>query len=117
MSFPFLTQEISILHDEMCSALADPSRILMLYLLADKPYTVNELAGELDLPQPTTSRHLKVLRERGIVSAERQGVSVTYSLVDARMTQALDLLRQIMNDRIVYRASLIEMPDMSSAVP
>jgi DNA-binding transcriptional ArsR family regulator len=43
-----------------------------------------------------------------LVTAERQGSNVIYSLADERLIQALDLLRSVLRDRITYRASLIE---------
>ena len=55
-----LRDEIDILHDQVCKGLADPNRILILYTVAERSYTVTELAEEVDLPQPTVSRHLKV---------------------------------------------------------
>ncbi len=104
---PF-SNEITRLHAGICSALADPSRILLLYALSEKPYTVNDLAECLGLTQPTTSRHLKTLRERGLVTSQRFGASVEYSLKDPRLIQALDLLREVLHDRIADQASLIE---------
>ena len=68
---------------------------------------MTELTAELGVPQPTTSRHLKVLRDRGLVQTTRQGTTVTYSLADPRLVQALDLLRAVMRERIEYRASLV----------
>ncbi|MBI5080448.1 MAG: winged helix-turn-helix transcriptional regulator [Chloroflexi bacterium] len=105
---PELEAEVNQLHADICSALADPNRILILYALADTPHTVNEIAVEAGLSQPATSRHLKVLRERGLVRAARQGVSVEYSLNDPRIIQALDLLRLVLRNSIARRASLLE---------
>lgn len=102
-----LVQEITELHANFCSALADSTRLLLLYALAEGPCTVTELTRALDLPQPTISRHLKILRERGLVSPTRQGTSVQYSLADKRILQALDMLRSIMRDRVQFHASLI----------
>ena len=103
-----LAQEITELHADICSALADPRRILLLYTLSERPYTVNDLSKYLGINQPATSRHLKILRERGLVSATRDGVNVEYSLNDQRLIAALDLLRDVLRDRITYRANLIE---------
>jgi ArsR family transcriptional regulator len=64
-----LTQEITHLHADLCSALADPTRLLLLYALSDQPRNVSDLTQELKVPQPTVSRHLKVLREGGLVKA------------------------------------------------
>jgi ArsR family transcriptional regulator len=107
MITPSLKQEISQLEADFCSALSDPTRILLLYALSEGPRNVTELTAELGIPQPTASRHLKVLRERGLAQTTRQGTTVTYSLADPRLVQALDLLRAVMRERIEYRASLV----------
>ena len=102
-----LTQEVTQLHADICSALADPSRILLLYALVEKPRTVNDLAGDVKISQPAASRHLKVLRERGLVSANRLGQNIEYSLADARIIEALDLLRAVLRDSLTRRANLM----------
>jgi len=103
-----LVQEITQLHADFCSALADSTRLILLYALADGPRNVTELTQELGQPQPTISRHLKNLRDRGLVIATRQGMMVQYSLADKRVIDALDILRSIMRDSIQKRASLVE---------
>jgi ArsR family transcriptional regulator len=102
-----LVQEITQLHADFCSALADSTRLILLYALEEKPRNVTELTEELGMPQPTVSRHLKVLRDRGLVTASRLGMNVQYMLADHRIVDALDILRAVMRDRINYRASLI----------
>jgi ArsR family transcriptional regulator len=106
-----LTQEITQLHADICSALADPSRILILYALNEHRLNVGDLANEVGLSQPATSRHLKILRDRGLVHAERQGPNVEYSLTDTRLIDALDTLRAVLRDRLHYRASLISLEE------
>lgn len=102
-----LSQEITQLHADICSALADPSRILLLYALAEHPHTVNELAAAIGLSQPATSRHLKVLRERGLVRATRQAQSIEHTLLDHRIIDALDTLRAVLRDSLARRAQLV----------
>jgi ArsR family transcriptional regulator len=103
-----LAQEVSQLEADLCFALADPTRILILYALDEQPRNVTELTQELNITQPTTSRHLKILRDRGLVRPNRQGVVIQYELNDKRLIQALDLLRSVLRDRIAYRANLME---------
>jgi ArsR family transcriptional regulator len=103
-----LVQEITELHADMCSGLADPKRILILYALTEQPLKVGDLASLIGLSQPAASRHLKILRDRGLVRAERQGASVEYHLTDLRLIEALDTLRAVLRDRIQHRANLIE---------
>jgi ArsR family transcriptional regulator len=102
-----LQQEVSLLEADFCFALSDPTRILMLYTLSESPRNVTELTHELGLNQSTTSRHLKVLRERGLVHTVRTGTTITYHLSDQRLIQALDLLRSVMRDRLTEQASLM----------
>ncbi len=103
-----LTQEITELHADICSALADPRRILLLYALHQKPSNVGDLAKELNISQPAASRHLNLLRERGIVSAQRDGQTVVYTLTDVRIIQALDLLRAVLASKLKNQAVLME---------
>ena len=102
-----LRNEINQLHAHVCSGLADPNRILILYTLDGETYNVSDLAAAIGLPQPTTSRHLKVLRERGMVSSQRDGQSVFYTLADPRITQALDMLRSFLGDNLRSQANMI----------
>jgi ArsR family transcriptional regulator len=108
MVSPKLTEEVTALHAGICSGLADPRRILMLYALSDKPRNVSELAEELGISQPTASRHLNLLRERGLVTAKREGQSVVNTLADDRIIQALDLLRQVLASNLQSQAALAE---------
>lgn len=108
MISPALTQEITALHAGICSALADPRRILLLYALNERPRNVSELAEELGISQPTASRHLNLLRERGLVTAKREGQSVVNSLADQRIIQALDLLREVLASNLQGQAALAE---------
>lgn len=108
---PPLTQEITQLHADICSALADPRRILLLYALAEHSDNVSDLAAAIGISQPATSRHLKVLKERGLVSATRNGVNVEYRLKDMRLIEALDLLRAVLRDRLAHNASLVNVKE------
>src|SRR5512141_1729954 len=85
-----LLKEINQMHAQICGGLADPKRITILYALADKPLSVTELTEAAEMPQATVSRNLKILRERGMVVARRQGANVYYSLGDKRIIRALD---------------------------
>jgi ArsR family transcriptional regulator len=110
-----LKQEITQLEADFCFALSDPTRIFILYALSERSLNVSELTAELGIPQPTTSRHLKVLRERGLVYTERQGTVITYHLADDRVIHALDLLRAAMRDRLTQQAKLVNVLSQENA--
>ena len=62
------------------AAIADPTRRRILELLADTDRSVNELVAEFSISQPAISRHLRVLREAGLVSRRGEGPKRVYRL-------------------------------------
>ena len=103
-----LEHEIELLHSRICQAVADPKRVLILYVLAEGPLRVSELVDRLDVPQPTASRHLAVLRERSLVQAERRGTAVYYTLADRRIIKALDLMREVLATQLAADADIMQ---------
>lgn len=71
------------------AALADPHRRAMLGLLRERPRAVGELVDLLELSQPSTSKHLRVLREAGLVRARPEAQRRVYE-VDPAPLVALD---------------------------
>ncbi|MHC1562596.1 ArsR/SmtB family transcription factor [Actinomycetospora sp. C-140] len=71
------------------TALADPHRRAMLGLLRERPRAVGELVESLDLSQPSTSKHLRVLREAGLVRARPEAQRRVYE-IDPAPLAALD---------------------------
>ncbi len=65
---------------EVLKALSDPTRLKILFLLDHCPLCVCVITETLGLSQPTISRHLKQMEQAGIVSSERQGTWIIYSL-------------------------------------
>lgn len=108
MVTPSLSQEITQLHADICSGLADPKRILILYALSEQARNVSEVAEEVGISQPAASRHLTILRERGMVTSQREGQAVVYMLGDKRIIQALDLLRGVLADNLKSRGALAD---------
>lgn len=93
-------KEIHQLHANFCQALADPKRILILYEIVNGNKSVSELAASLGLRQANISQHLMVLRERGLVVSKREGTSIYYSLANPKIIQALDLLREVLAEKL-----------------
>jgi DNA-binding transcriptional ArsR family regulator len=61
-------------------ALADPTRREILRLLRAKPLASGEIAKAFPAAWPTISRHLAVLKDAGLITAERQGQRIVYEL-------------------------------------
>ncbi|AIJ26107.1 ArsR/SmtB family transcription factor [Amycolatopsis methanolica] len=71
-------------------ALATPSRLLMLSRLRQGPCAVGELAEAVGMEQSAVSHQLRLLRNLGLVTGQRTGRSIVYSLYDNHVAQLLD---------------------------
>ena len=68
-------------------ALADPTRRTIVELLAEGERSAGELAAEFETSRPAVSRHLRVLREHGLVSAREHGRRRLYALEPAPLAE------------------------------
>jgi DNA-binding transcriptional ArsR family regulator len=66
---------------------AEPARRELMDLLIDGPRSVGELVAETGFSQPNTSRHLRILREAGLVSVTARGQQRLYELVPERLAE------------------------------
>lgn len=77
------------------TALADPVRRALLRRLSRGPARVVDLAAEHPISRPAVSKHLKVLVEAGLVSAEDHGRERHYAFVDEGLAPVRDLLQEL----------------------
>lgn len=97
-------------HAEVCKVLANPKRLMILYLLSRKQrVSVGEIASFLGISMTNASQHLAKLKDRGLVTGEKDGQAVFYSIVDDRITNACDLIRSTIIDRLRGQAELANM--------
>ncbi|WP_369204608.1 ArsR/SmtB family transcription factor [Streptomyces sp. PU-14G] len=71
-------------------ALATPSRLHILARLQEGPCAVGELAEAVGMEASACSHQLRLLRNLGLVTGERQGRSIVYSLYDNHVAELLD---------------------------
>ncbi len=88
------------LHAELCKTLANPTRLEILSLLRDGRKSVGELASLTGVRQATVSQHLAVLRQRGVVSTNREGTNVYYAVANPKITKACDIIRDVLFEYI-----------------
>jgi DNA-binding transcriptional ArsR family regulator len=88
-------------------ALAHPARIRMLEILVRGGRTVQELQEALALDQPIVSQQLAVLRNQGIVAAQKEGPSVRYVVRDPLVGDLLDVARRIFENHLATTGELL----------
>ncbi len=92
-----------VMDDRTWTALVDPHRRAVLDLLLQCECSVGDLVGRLGLTQPHTSKHLRVLREAGLVRVERVAQRRIYAIDPAPMTELdrwLAPYRRLWNERL-----------------
>lgn len=73
--------------------ISHPLRLaLVRHLLAAQEECVCSLSGACQVDQPTLSRHLRILKDHGVVSDRREGARVFYRVIDPRVAPILDSL-------------------------
>ena len=71
---------ISYLVNKMYHALAHPARRRILKLLGSGPMAAGEIAERFEVSKPTMSGHFNVLKDAGLIQAERDGTTIRYRL-------------------------------------
>ncbi len=97
-----LRKQIFEMHAEVCKVLANPKRLMILYLLSRSktPVSVGDMAERLGLSMSNLSQHLALLRARNLVKTTKKGQTVYYEIIDPRITKACDLIRSVLIDHL-----------------
>ena len=104
---PVAAGELQMFKAQFFRALAHPTRIRILEILVRGGRTVQELQETLALDQPIVSQQLAVLRNQGVVSAQKEGVSVRYALRDPLVGDLLRVARSIFDNRLGTSTGLL----------
>lgn len=88
--------EIFELQAEVCKALANPKRLMIITLLSEREMSVGEIVSSIGCPLANVSQHLRVLHSRGLVKSRKEGQTVYYRLTDKRLPRACAQIRSIL---------------------
>jgi DNA-binding transcriptional ArsR family regulator len=84
----------------ICKAFANPIRLRILDLIAQRPYAASELQEELAISKANLSQHMTILKAAGVVTARREGKQVYCSLAIPEVKQACQLIRNVLRAQI-----------------
>lgn len=77
---------------EKLKVLAHPHRLCIVKGLIDKKCNVTKIQECMELPQSTVSQHLAKLKAAGIISGERNGLEICYSVIDPEIIDIINIL-------------------------
>jgi ArsR family transcriptional regulator, virulence genes transcriptional regulator len=100
--------ELYKLQAELCKTFADPKRLIIISELRHGEKAVGELVEVLQSPQAVVSRHLAILRNRGVVQTRREGLNIYYSLTNPRIVEACDISRQVLLEQVARNKQIAE---------
>lgn len=83
-------------------ALSDPTRLKLVHLLSqNKQLCVNAMTNKTGVTQSAVSQHLRILRDIGLVNAERLGVNIHYSLNKELLKNYKSLILEVMGKEFI----------------
>ena len=101
-----IADEMLEMQSQLCKALGHPARVTIVYILRDGSLPVNKLAESVGLSQATLSRHLKTLRQVGLVTVRQQGPEHIYQLPDPKIGLICDLMHQLLAGLLTHQAEM-----------
>ena len=94
--------------EAIAAAIADPTRRRVLELVRDRELAAGEIAGEFEISRPAVSRHLRVLRNAGLVRERRAGRLRLYRADPAPLDELAAWLRAYWSGRLSALKALAE---------
>ncbi|MCL5736158.1 MAG: metalloregulator ArsR/SmtB family transcription factor [Actinobacteria bacterium] len=96
------------MHAAVFAALSNPTRHELMHLLCKGPRTPSELADALQVSKPNLSQHLALLQREGLAKRSRQNGKVLWEVVDPRLSQACELIDEILARELANRTQVLE---------
>ncbi len=95
-----LDRRLDEMHADLCKVFSNPVRVGLLVLLMNGERSVGSLARSLRVSVPTASKHLRVMRERGVLEASRGGNVVYYHVTSPKVLRAFSMMREVLLARL-----------------
>ncbi len=105
---PGLSRPLYQMKADFFKTLGHPIRIRVLELLSEREYAVSEMLPEVGVEAANLSQQLAILRRAGLVTARREGLSVTYELTSPRVKELLIVARAILTGVVAGQAELLD---------
>jgi DNA-binding transcriptional ArsR family regulator len=102
------------LQRDIFQAIADPTRRMIIFLLAAGTMTPNAIAEHFDMSRQAVSKHIRILQECDLVKPEQQGREIYYHLQTAKMKEIekwLEEFRQLLERRFSQLDDLLNQTD------
>jgi len=103
-----LNSDLIELESSYLKAIAQPTRLRILYFLKDGEKCQCEIIPKMKEDQSNISRHLTHMRDLGILESRREGVSIYYKIKDKKIFSLLSLVDEIVKTEIKEKAKQVK---------
>lgn len=104
------------MHADLCKALANEHRLAILYTLSHGEMSVGDLAGEVGISLHNVSQHLRILKERLLVTSRKEGQTVYYSITNMKYIQGCTLIRKALIEQHRAEGASLVAADVLDAI-
>ena len=90
----------------LCQAMSYPTRLELVHILRNGSMRLEDLAQAIGANYGSVSRHLTVLRNCGVVSAQRSGHELVYELASPKIAAICDLMREVLTEQLAQQSAI-----------
>jgi DNA-binding transcriptional ArsR family regulator len=78
---------------EICKVFGNVNRIMILWVLGSQEMSVGDIAAEIDMSLQNASQHLRLMKDRGILTSRRKGQAIYYRIADHELMEGCRILQ------------------------
>lgn len=95
-----ITQKEAEVYTEIIKSISHPTRLMMVTFLESGARPFSEIFSRFELDKSTVSKHLKVLKDAGVISSDKKGSDVIYTLEVPCLLNVLDCVGNVIRQNI-----------------
>ena len=95
------------LHSSYCALFGNANRLMIMDAIKDGECSVGEIAERVGMPIQGVSQHLRLMRDRGVVTCRREGRAIFYRIANRKFLRACCLIREGLLEEEKKRARLL----------
>jgi DNA-binding transcriptional ArsR family regulator len=98
--------EVFEMQARLCQSMSHATRLRIVHILREGPKRVADLVQATALSQASVSRHLIILRNCGVVTAQRQGQEILYHITSPKIVAVCDLMREVLAEQAAHQSDM-----------
>ena len=101
-----IDKEVFELQASICQTMANAKRLEIISILGERELAVSELADMMDVKISNLSQHLSIMKNKGILTARRDGVHIYYRIANRKVIKACCLMKEVMTELLEAQGKL-----------